>query len=381
MIRITAEKNSRTAEINFPCNDGYLFGQLKKIGVTDPFDCTQVIRDSSGAFPSFSVLYDKPMNLDFLNFLAKRFDSFDKRELAQFEAAQFVMKYTDIKDIINLTYNLHDFTVITDFSDIKKVGECHYLTVNMCMSAKEKESIDFRALGNQLISSGSGVVTPYGVLFENRLPCEEVFNGRTLPEYFYEDCAFGVIVSKGELTETLYLPTEELTIQKALKRLGAAGIEDCMIDSVNSLLIPDNWLDTFCADYGTLDIFAFNTFCNITGEFESAGFEKLLAVAEYADIHDLDGATRLAENIGSFLYVPDVHDAESLGKQQIMKSGSYKYDGQLEDFYNYEMFGNYLIEYQEGSFLDSGYVGIDDYDFTLSEILGDKKTDMTMGEM
>lgn len=369
MIRATIEKNSRVTKINFPCNDEYLFNQLKQIGVINPFDCTHEVINADIDNQPFSELNGAQVNLDFLNFLAKRLDSFDKRELAQFRAAQYVKQSANIKDLINLTYNLHNFTLIADFSDMKKVGERHYLNVNMAMPVSEKESVDFTAIGKQLVSTGTGKVTPYGVLFENQLPCEEIFNSQTIPQYFYEECAFSITVSKAELSETLYLPTEELTIQKALKRLGAAGIENCTVDNIDSSQIPVSWLNPLCSDYSALDIFAFNRFSKATEEFESSDFEKLLAVADYADIHDLDEATRIAENIGSFLYIPGIHDAESLGKQQIKESCLYKYDEQLEDFYNYEMFGNSLLEYQEGKFIDSGYVGVDDDSLTLADIL------------
>jgi hypothetical protein len=380
MITITAKRNSQTVQIEFPCNDVYLSNRLKEIGVSNQFDCEQSIKDSGDEVPSLSILNDRFVNLDFLNFLAKRLDSFTENELSQFEAAMSVKKFTDMKDIINLTYNLHNYTVITDFSDLQKVGEKHYLTVNMAMPSSAREEIDFRALGKQLVASGEGIVTPYGVLFENQLSTEEIFDGTTIPEFYYSECVFSVMVSNGSKTETLYLPTEDITLQKAINRLGAKSMEDCTVDNIDAMIIPVSWLHTFVEDFRTLDIDALNKFSRSICEFEAGDFNKLMALADYAQANDLQNATRLAENIDSFLFVPNVKYTENLGRYMIQKSGSYKYDEDLEDFYDYEMFGNHLEETQEGKFIDCGYVGISD-DVTLSEILKQDENDLTMGGM
>jgi hypothetical protein len=378
MITITAQRNSQTVQIEFPCNDVYLCNRLKEIGVSNPFDCEQFIKDSGDEIPALAVLNDRFVNLDFLNFLAKRLDSFTENELLQFEASLSVKKFTDMKDIINLSYNLHNYTVINDFSDLAKVGQQHYLTVNMAMPVDAKEVIDFRAIGRQLVSSGIGIDTPYGVLFENQLSTEEIFDGATIPEFYYSECVFSVMVSNNSKTETLYLPTEDITLQKAINRLGAKSMEDCTVDNIDAMIIPVSWLHTFVENFRTLDIDALNKFSRSICEFEADDFNKLMSLADYAQAHDLQNATCLAENIDSFLFVPNVKYTEDLGRYMIQKSGSYKYDEDLEDFYDYEMFGNHLLETQEGKFIDCGYVGISD-DVTLFEILKQDENDLTMG--
>lgn len=75
-----------------------------------------------------------------------------------------------MKDLINLTFNLHNYTVVTDFSDLKRIGRKHYLDKNIGCLASEMEKHDFETMGRNLLKSGDGKVTPYGVVFCNQLP-------------------------------------------------------------------------------------------------------------------------------------------------------------------------------------------------------------------
>ena len=60
------------------------------------------------------------VNLDELNYLAKRMDSFFGDEETQFFEAIKLEHFTDMKDLINLTFNLDKYTLIKDVSDINR---------------------------------------------------------------------------------------------------------------------------------------------------------------------------------------------------------------------------------------------------------------------
>lgn len=381
MITATVQEKGRSVEIEFPCGDAAMFESLRKIGVDDPLDTTQFVKDCGREISELSALDGKLVNLDFLNFLAKRLESFSKLEERQFQAALSVKKPIDIKDMINLTYHLQNYTLIDSFHDLRDVGKRHFLNFHGCMSEKERSETDFEAVGRQLLDSGKGIVTPYGVVFENGLPEEEIFNGQTFPEYLYSECAYTVPLSHDGRTEFLYLPTEELAIQKAVNRLGAGNIDECKVDGIDSVLMPIDGLFFFCEDTEKLDVPSFNRFSKAVLKFEDSDFEKLTAAAQYADVHGFGCAAQLAENLDSFLCVPGVRNAEELGRYLIRESHEYQYDDRLDGFYNYEMLGNFIAEHQEGEFTDYGYVGVDDPDFTLAEILGRDGADITMGEM
>ena len=81
----------------------------------------------------YSVLKRTEMltvNVEDLNYLAKRLDSFDTGEAAQFQAMAHKLELFELKDLINLTFCCQQATVITDFSDLSAVGRNHYMNLH-----------------------------------------------------------------------------------------------------------------------------------------------------------------------------------------------------------------------------------------------------------
>ena len=58
------------------------------------------------------------VNVEELNYLAKRLDGFDMGEATQFQAMAHKLELSELKDLINLTFCCQETTVITDFSDL-----------------------------------------------------------------------------------------------------------------------------------------------------------------------------------------------------------------------------------------------------------------------
>ena len=70
------------------------------------------------------------VNVEELNYLAKRLDSFDTGEAAQFQAMAHRLELFELKDLINLTFCCQQATVITDFSDLAAIGRDHYMNLH-----------------------------------------------------------------------------------------------------------------------------------------------------------------------------------------------------------------------------------------------------------
>ena len=68
-------------------------------------------------------LEDTDVNVDELDYLAKRLDSFSDHELQQFQAMAAKNCYYKLKDLINLTFSCQQVTVISDFTDLEAIGE------------------------------------------------------------------------------------------------------------------------------------------------------------------------------------------------------------------------------------------------------------------
>ena len=130
----------------------------------------------------YSVLKRTEMltvNVEELNYLAKRLDSFDTGEAAQFQAMAHKLELFELKDLINLTFCCQQATVITDFSDLSAVGRDHYMNLHGGSAKTEQlDALDGEETARRLIESGSGTITPYGVVYDNGMKLEQVYANR-----------------------------------------------------------------------------------------------------------------------------------------------------------------------------------------------------------
>ena len=122
------------------------------------------------------------VNVEELNYLAKRLDSFDIYEAAQFQAMAHKLELFELKDLINLTLCCQQVTVITSFSDLAAIGRDHYMNLHGgCASVDALNALDGKEMARLLIESGSGTVTPYGVVYDNGMKLEQVYDGQFFP--------------------------------------------------------------------------------------------------------------------------------------------------------------------------------------------------------
>ncbi len=215
--------------IPFPIPDSeydHTIGLLEGMGIGSPTaqDCR--VDELDGPYPILNRLVSQSVNVDELDHLAKRLASFCQGEDTQFEAMASKLCLSDIKDFINLTFCCQQATVITDFSTLERVGKEHILTVNGgSMPSDEYDKVDGRAVALDLIQNGAGVVTPYGVVYDNGMKLEQVYDGRHFPAYLYETPQMMIKIKSGPKGETSgfpYFPCPHKQIQRTLERAGAA---------------------------------------------------------------------------------------------------------------------------------------------------------------
>ena len=155
---------------------------LKKleIGSATEQDC-QVMKISS-AFPALKRLEMLTVNLDELDYLARRLASFDAGEAAQFQTMAHKLGLFELKDLINLTFCCHQATVITDFTNLEAIGRDHYMNLHGgCANTQELEDLDGAETARLLIGSGAGEVTPYGVVYDNGMKLVQQYDGQHFP--------------------------------------------------------------------------------------------------------------------------------------------------------------------------------------------------------
>ena len=325
------------------------------------------------------------VNVEELNYLAKRLDSFDTGEAAQFQAMAHKLELFELKDLINLTFCCQQATVITDFSDLAAIGRNHYMNLHGgSASVDELNALDGKGTARQLIESGSGTVTPYGVVYDNGMKLEQVYDGRFFPCYYYEPNAITVAVTaKSEPEDTehitwLFLPMVQEEIDRALLR---GGITD---PSEIRLSLEDSWLphevfDLLNMDH--VDISELNALVQALDEFSDMSIRKYAAAAVMARPHTTEQAKHLAENLDLFDFAPSASTPEEYGKYMIQQSGRFEYDENLDAFYDYEKYGTERMNEEDGMFTDRGYIAYKGY-ISMEEVMnGSQSSHMEMGGM
>ena len=334
----------------------------------------------------FSVLKRTEMltvNVEELNYLAKRLDSFDTGEAAQFQAMAHKLELFELKDLINLTFCCQQATVITDFSDLAAVGRDHYMNLHGgSASVDELNALDGKGTARQLIESGSGTITPYGVVYDNGMKLEQVYDGRFFPCYYYEPNAITVAVtSKAEPEDTehitwLHLPMEQEEIDRALLRGGITDPADVRLRLEDSQL--PNEVDVLL-DMERENLSDLNALAQAADAIPSDDMKKLGAVVMLTEPKSAVQIKNLAESLDLFDFAPGAHTPQDYGKYMIRQSGRFEYDENLDAFYDYEKYGVERMNAEDGVFTDRGYVAYKGY-YSMEEVMnGSQSSRMVLG--
>lgn len=324
-------------------------------------------------YPVLKRLEGQTVNVDELDYLAKRLDSFCKGEDAQFQAMAEKLDLTDIRDMINLTFCCQQATVITDFSNLERIGRDHYMNLNGgCASTEELEHLDGEETAHLLIDSGAGIVTPYGVVYDNGMKLEPLYDGRRFPAYLYNPPLLALEAASGDgnTTGLLCLPMPECQLERFIRRAELERPDvhlEVGIDALPEKVSDALELEGLTAD----DIYGLNSFlCKAIEFFNDYGMSKLNAAVLLADTSGTASLCRLAENIDMFDFIPNVHTPEEYGRYMIQQSGHFEYDENLEDFYDYVKYGEYHMCQEGGQFNEFGYIAFKG-DITLEEFMLD----------
>ena len=137
-------------------------GMLETMDIGDPQVRDCVADEIQSPIPALKCLEGSKVNVDELDYLTKRLDSFADSELAQFQGMVYKLGTSDMTDLINLTFCCQQATVITDFSDLEQIGRDHYLNLHGgCASVEELKQLDGTETAMLLISEHRGTITPY----------------------------------------------------------------------------------------------------------------------------------------------------------------------------------------------------------------------------
>lgn len=312
-------------------------------------------------WPVLNRLEGTQVNLDELDYLAKRLDGFDDDEVAQFQAMAEKLGLTSLKDLINLSFCYQQATVITDFSDLEAIGRNHYMnTHGGCASTEELGNLDGEETAILLMESTPATVTRYGVVYDNGMQLEQLYDGKHLPCYIHDDTVLSLgLISKGEPENTkntttwLYLPATKKQLERGMLRSGIQDPED-MCFQVGSSEFPME-VDV-ALDFKQESIFDLNDLAWAVSRLDRDDLQKLGAVVALAEPENASQIRCLAKNLDLFEFAPGAHTPSEYGIYMIQESGHFEYDPDLDDYYDYEKYGQQHMAQESGAFTDRGYV-------------------------
>lgn len=345
------------ATIPFPIPDeeyDHVLELLEPLEIGDYVERDCQVDRLIGVPPILHRLEQTLVNLDELDFLIQRLDSFDYYEMEQFQALAYAKGVSNVLELINLTFNCQQVTVVGNFADLDAAGKQHYLTIHGgSASVEEYNRVDGRQESLNLLCNQEGKVTPYGVLYENALKMEQFYDGRNFPLYAYKPPVLEVTLSSNAGQELeLLLPMPETRLERMLCR---AGMDTAHVNLVSyESQLPDE-LDA-AIDFETDDLKSINAVCRSLSALDTKQISKLAAVTELAKPMHAGELLQLAENVEQFEFFPGVKSSEEYGRYMIQESGHFEYDPNLEDFYDYEGYAQSRMAEYQGKFTSRGYV-------------------------
>lgn len=362
-----------------------IMGMMEQLEIGNAVASDCYIEAIDSWYGSLKCLEGKSVNFDELDYLAKRLDSYNEYEAAQFQSVVALKGTENLPELINLTFSSQQATVITNFSNLKEIGQDHIMTRNGGMMSKEEsETTDFIAVAKQLIGSGKGVVTPYGVVYDNDMKMERQYTkGSPFPAYYYEPSTLVVEMTSArksyrpdnEMDKTwLFLPMSSKQLEHAMMRAGLVSFDDMRLRFVESDM-PES-VDA-AINFEHEGILELNEMSKEIKALPEADRAKLDAVAMYVQPQYAYQMKLLAENLDLFDFIPNVQNAEEYGRYMIQESGRFEYDPNLEAFYDYAGYAEQRMKEQAGEFTLNGYVS---YHGTMSldELIMEDPAEQTM---
>ena len=375
-IELVLQNDGVKRNVIFPCSESEYQAVRKELALKDNYAFVRDVVEPK----ELALKKDTFVNLDEINYLAKRMDSFDGKETKCFLAAVETGKYRSTKDLITLTFNLNCYTLVCDVSDLKDVGYNRILSSKICIAKDELEKIDLEKVGRDLLSSGKGIPTHHGLLFENEnAQIEELYTGRGFPAYYAWNILLGAAIEKGGETDYLYFPCEETEIERALKRIGAERMEECekTVDFVAGGVEWEKCFDKLLQENDTESVNAIaKAICRLS--MSADGIEeslyKLSAVAEYAGVglEETGKVILLAQQLDEFGYYREIGDDETLGRT-LKEQEFCDIPDWMDKYMDYEKYAQDFLEERGGAYTKYGDVVYLREDQTLSEILGDNE--------
>lgn len=368
MIAITMEHNGKYTDLDLPCREKDLQAAMELLGAEHNRIHCMAIYDMLSPV-ELIFLENRIVDLDELNFLAKRLEHMMPEELPEFFAAAKAEGMRNISDLINLTYNQQCYTVIRDLTDLGAVGRKYLSAVKPHMSPQEWGATDFAAVGRQLMNSGKGVITEHGVVFKNEgMKPVMKYTGTTFPDFDYKgNSLVHLSLTYADQRESVYLPTESLALDKVVKRLGAPSLAKCEAHLLDFGVDNPKWIERFRTMLQEDGVVAANFVANAI-DICDVNLDKLSAVMKYAGVDSPSDIVKLIDRLNCFTFAPSAKNYEDVGHYVMDCMAEYALHPSYAPYFDYKAFGKDFSEKYNALIVPGGIVFMDG-PLTLDEIL------------
>ena len=339
--------------IELPLSDAELNFQMRRIDIEETVPMCRLVEVSEQDNP-LHHFEGQTVNMDEVNFFAKRMESLTEYERKVLSAYAEDYGVATMQDLINLTFSMKGLSLLTDFSDARQVGVRLYMDEFLGMS-EEKEQTNFIEFAEKTLKESRVEVLPYGVFVEHGFEMQEVYNGKTFPAFVASEETVAVVEVQNKTgnTEYLYLPTDICSMNKVKERLQVQDYWEMEVTGIENLRLPDI-LVPIPEDLKEIErMTLFNEMCHAVKRFDEVKMNQLAMVVEFTGLNDFPDVAYIASHLGEFEINPLVHNDEEYGKFLVTESGLFEVDELLLPHINYASFAT---DNKQGTLAASGYV-------------------------
>lgn len=338
--------------IELSLSDAELNFQMRRIGIEETVPMCRLVEVSEKDNP-LHRFEGQTVNMDEVNFFAKRMESLTEYERKVLSAYAEDYGVATMKDLINLTFSMKGLSLLTDFSDARQVGVRLYMDEFLGMSEEEKEQTNFIEFAEKTLKESRVEVLPYGVFVEHGFEMLEVYNGKTFPAFVASEETVAVVEVQNKTgdTEYLYLPTDICSMNKVKERLQVQDYWEMEVIEIENLRLPDILVPTTEDLREVEQLTLFNEMCHAVKRFDEVKMNQLAMVVEFTGLCDFPDVAYIATHLGEFEINPLVHNDEEYGKFLVTESGLFDVDELLLPHINYafeEVYGEGYVDESYG---------------------------------
>ena len=199
---------------------------------------------------------------------------------------------------------------------------------------EDLENLDGVETAYLLITETPATITPFGVVYDNGMRLEQIYDGQHFPEYWYGDTNLSVIMTpandKNAPETCLLFPMPDSKVERVMNRADIHCPEDMAL-RFSSSEMPDEVDASLIMEHESLrDI---NRMARAVKDLSKSDQDKLAAVILWAKPNGARQVANLAESLEFFEFAPNVRNAEEYGKYMIQESGHFEFDENLEQYY------------------------------------------------